>query len=104
MCNWGGLLCDNWMQMPRIAIPDDAPPVLRASAVWPGLTSRAELDYHDTLPDSEERLAERIGAAEVALNIRSSSKFTERVLAACPRLRLISVWGPGTHHATLAAP
>ncbi len=89
--------------MPRIAIPDDAPPVLRASAVWPALASRAELDYHDTLPGPEERLAERIGAAEVVLNIRASSKFTERVLAACPRLRLISVWGTGTDHVDLAA-
>jgi D-3-phosphoglycerate dehydrogenase len=89
--------------MPRIAIPDDAPPVLASSAVWPGLVSRAELDYHDTLPGSEERLIERIGAAEVVLNIRASSKFTERVFAACPRLRLISVWGTGTDHVDLAA-
>jgi predicted dehydrogenase len=27
------------MQMPQIAIPDDAPAVLRASAVWPGLAA-----------------------------------------------------------------
>jgi phosphoglycerate dehydrogenase-like enzyme len=31
--------------MPQIAIPDDAPPVLRASAGWPALAARAELDY-----------------------------------------------------------
>ena len=89
--------------MPRIAIPDDAPPVLRASAIWPELAAHAELDYHDTLPGSEDRLIERIAAAEVVLNIRASSKFTERVLAACPRLRLISVWGTGTDHVDLAA-
>jgi D-3-phosphoglycerate dehydrogenase len=89
--------------MPRIAIPDDAPPVLASSAVWPGLAARAELDYHDTLPGSEERLVERIGAAEVVLNIRASSKFTGRAFAACPRLRLISVWGTGTDHVDLAA-
>jgi phosphoglycerate dehydrogenase-like enzyme len=91
------------MRMPRIAIPDDAPPVLAASAVWPDLVSRVELDYHDTLPGSEERLIERIGAAGVVLNIRASSRFTERVFAACPRLRLISVWGTGTDHVDLAA-
>ena len=89
--------------MPRIAVPDDAPPVLCASAVWPGLLSRAVLDYHDTLPGSEDRLIERIGAAEVVLNIRASTKFTGRVFAACPRLRLISVWGTGTDHVDLAA-
>jgi len=89
--------------MPRIAIPDDAPPVLRASAVWPELAARAELDYHDTLPGSEDRLIDRIATADLVLNIRASSKFTERVFARCPRLRLISVWGTGTDHVDLPA-
>ena len=39
----------------------------------------------------------------MVLNIRASSRFTERVLAARPRLRLISVWGTGTDHVDLAA-
>jgi D-3-phosphoglycerate dehydrogenase len=91
------------MRMPRIAIPDDAPPVLRSSGAWRDLWASAELDYHDTLPGSEERLIERIGAAEAVLNIRATSKFTERVFAACPRLRLVSVWGTGTDHVDLAA-
>lgn len=89
--------------MPGISIPDDAPPVLAASAAWPSLAERGELDYYDTLPGSEERLIGRIGAAEVVLNIRASSKFTERVFAACPNLRLLSVWGTGTDHVDLAA-
>jgi D-3-phosphoglycerate dehydrogenase / 2-oxoglutarate reductase len=89
--------------MPRISIPDDSPPVLAPSAVFPALQARAELDYHDTLPCSEDVLMERIGAAEVVLNIRSSSRFTARVLAACPRLRLLSVWGTGTDHVDLHA-
>ncbi len=87
----------------RISIPDDAPPVLRPSAAWPALAARVELDYWDTLPGSEEALIERIGAAEAVLNIRSSSKFTERVFAARPQLRLLSVWGTGTDHVDLAA-
>ena len=89
--------------MMRIHIPDDAPPVLRSSAVWPELAARAELVYHDTLPGSEDGLIERIADAEVVLNIRASSKFSERVMAACTRLRLISVWGTGTDHVDLAA-
>ena len=89
--------------MPTVHIPDDAPPVLRSSAVWPELAARAELAYHDTLPGSEERLIERIRCAEIVLNIRSSQKFTERVFQACPKLRMVSVWGTGTDHIDLAA-
>src|SRR5207248_1472232 len=48
-------------------------------------------------------LIERIADAELVLNIRSSQKFTARVFEACPRLRLVSVWGTGTDHVDLAA-
>ena len=37
------------------------------------------------------------------VNIRSSSRFGEAVFAACPRLRLISIWGTGTDNVDLAA-
>jgi phosphoglycerate dehydrogenase-like enzyme len=89
--------------MTRISIPDDAPPVLAPSAVFPALQARAQLDYYDTLPRTEGVLIERLRDAEVALNIRSSSRFTERVFAACPDLRLVSIWGTGTDHVDLAA-
>ena len=89
--------------MTKISVPDDAPPVLAPSAAFPGLQARAELDYHDTLPGSESTLIERIGQAEVVLNIRSSSKLGERVFATCPNLRLVSLWGTGTDHVDLAA-
>src|SRR5439155_25115687 len=89
--------------MTKISVPDDAPPVLAPSAAFPGLRARAELDYYDTLPGSEDTLIERIGQAEAVLNIRSSSKLGERVFAACPNLRLVSLWGTGTDHVDLAA-
>src|SRR5271169_2064737 len=85
-----------------ICIPDDSPPVLRPSAVWTELAA-SQIDYHDSLPGSEERLMERVANAEVVLNIRASSKFSERVFAACPRLRLLSLWGTGTDHVDLGA-
>src|SRR5689334_13287728 len=89
--------------MPKVYIPDDAPPILRPSAAWAGLAERSEVEYHDTLPGSENGLIERISGAELVLNIRSSVKFTERVFAGCPRLRLVSVWSTGTDHVDLPA-
>ena len=88
--------------MIRIAVPDDAPPVLAASAAWKHLPP-LPVDYFDTLPGAEERLIERIAAADLVLNIRASSKFTARVFAACPRMRLLSLWGTGTDHVDLSA-
>ena len=89
--------------MPRVSIPDDAPPVLATSAACHTLESFAEVDYCDTLPGAEDILIERIGSTEAVLNIRSSTRFTERVFAACAGLRLVSVWGTGTDHVDLAA-
>lgn len=89
--------------MPKIHIPDDAPPVLATSNVWPELAARAEVEYHDTLPGSEDRLIERLRGAELVLNIRSSCKFTDRVFTLCPTIRMVSVWGTGTDHVDLAA-
>ncbi len=71
--------------------------------MWPELAAGAEIAYWDTLPGSEEALIERIGVAPAVLNIRSSCRFTERVFAALPGLRLLSVWGTGTDHVDLAA-
>jgi D-3-phosphoglycerate dehydrogenase len=88
--------------MPHLSIPDDSPAVLAPSSVFPALQARVDrLDYYDTLPGTEDGLIERIGAAEVVLNIRSSSRFTPRVFAACPNLRLLSLWGTGTDHVDL---
>jgi D-3-phosphoglycerate dehydrogenase len=89
--------------MLRISVPDDFPVVLATSVVFPSLAARATLGYFDSLPQSEDALIARIGEAEVVLNIRSSSRFTSRVFAACPRLRLLSVWGTGTDHIDLEA-
>ncbi len=89
--------------MAQVSIPDDAPPVLAASEAWHELQRLAPLDYYATLPGPEERLIERIAAAEVVLNIRASTRFTARVLTACPKLRMLSVWGTGTDHVDLVA-
>ena len=87
----------------RIVIPDDAPPVMGPSAAYRDLIARMPVEYHDTLPGAEDRLIERIASADVVINIRSSSKFTARVLEAAPRLRLLSLWGTGTDNVDLPA-
>jgi phosphoglycerate dehydrogenase-like enzyme len=91
------------MTLMKIVIPDDAPPVMGPSAAYQTLIIQTPVDYHDTLPGSEERLIERIAAAGVVINIRSSSKFTARVLESAPRLRLLSLWGTGTDNVDLDA-
>lgn len=88
---------------PRIFIPDDAPPVLAPSPAYRVLQERAALEYHDTLPGSEEKLIERIAGAEIVLNIRSSCKFNANVFRHCPHLRLLSLWGTGTDNVDLPA-
>ncbi len=89
--------------MLRISVPDDFPVVLATSVVFPALAARAALDYFDSLPVGEDSLIERIAEAGAVLNIHASSRFTARVFAACPRLRLLSVWGTGTDHIDLEA-
>lgn len=93
--------------MLRIVIPDDAPAVLapsRAYERWREQTrGRYQLDYFDTLPGSVENLIARIREADIVINIRSSSKFTREVFEACPKLRLLSLWGTGTDNVDLEA-
>ncbi len=88
-----------------MVVPDDWPPVLAGNAGFRKLRERADyqVDYFDTLPGSLERLIKRLQDAEVAINIRSSSRFTEDLFRLCPRLRLISVWGTGTDNVDLPA-
>lgn len=91
------------MSRPMIVIPDDYPAVMGPSAAYRSLTSRATVSYHDNLPVSTDVLLDRIRDAEYVINIRSSVAFTEPVLAACPHLKVLSLWGTGTDHVDLAA-
>ena len=89
--------------MPTIVIPDDAPPVMASSAAYRKLLERTPVNYHGTLPGGEETLIERIAGAEIVINIRSSTRFTENVFRQSPDLRLLSLWGTGTDNVDLAA-
>ena len=89
--------------MTRIVIPDDAPPVMVHSAAYRRFCDRYPTDYHDTLPAGEQALIARIRDASIAINIRSSCRFTAAVFAACPKLRMVSIWGTGTDNIDLAS-
>jgi D-3-phosphoglycerate dehydrogenase len=89
--------------MPSIVIPDDYPVVMAASTAYRRFIEKTPVTYYDTLPGSEDALIERIRNFEIVLNIRSSSKFTSSVFAACPQVRLLSLWGTGTDNVDLAA-
>ncbi len=89
--------------MPSIVIPDDYPVVIATSAAYQRFTAKDRVAYYDSLPGSEDALIDRIRDGEVVINIRSSSKFTERVFSSCPRIKLLSIWGTGTDNIDLTA-
>ena len=88
--------------MPRIVIPDDEPPVMLPSKAYQRLAGYDVHAYSDR-PSGADGLVERIRDAEIVINIRSTSRFTDDVLARCPKLRLISIWGTGTDNVDLSA-
>ena len=78
--------------MPDIVIPDDYPVVMGASPSFLDWRESTPCAYLDTLPGSEEGLLAWICNAEIVINIRSSTKFPASVFAACPELKLLSLW------------
>src|SRR4029078_9265520 len=88
----------------KIAVPDDFPAALPGSVAEAPLKKMGQVRvFTERGPDQEATLIERIGDADAALNIRGHARFTDRVLAACPKLRHISIWGAGTDNVDLAA-
>jgi phosphoglycerate dehydrogenase-like enzyme len=97
-------MADNTLDlMPSIVIPDDYPPVMAASKAYKEFVAETPVAYYDTLPGTEDALIERIRDFEVVINIRSSCKFTAAVFAACPKMKLLSIWGTGTDNVDLTA-
>jgi len=90
---------------PSIVVPDDFPPVLTGTAAEAQLRALSQdvRIFTERGADREDELSRRIGDAECVVNIRAHAHFSERVLDACPNLRMISVWGAGTDHVDLGA-
>ena len=87
----------------KIVIPDDFPPVYQDHPELGRLRELGETVVHGTKAASEDELIERLRGAEVAINVRAYSTFNERVVAALPDLRLVSILGTGTDNFDLPA-
>lgn len=85
-----------------IVVPDDNPPVLAGTPALERLRRVGEVRLHDSDAPDPNVLADRLRDADVAVNIRGRTRFTAEVLAACSKLRLISIWGTGTDNVDLA--
>jgi len=85
-----------------IVVPDDFPSVFEGSAAHERASTLGTVRVcGERGADDAEELAQRIGDAHVAVNIRAYAPFTEAVFAACPNLRMVSIWGVGTDNIDL---
>ncbi|GBD11607.1 Hydroxypyruvate reductase [bacterium HR23] len=88
---------------PRIVTPDDAPPALTGSPAEADLRALGDLVVYTTLPADAAELTLRLRDADIAINIRASTRFTREVLEQCPRLKHIAVFGIGVDHIDMDA-
>jgi phosphoglycerate dehydrogenase-like enzyme len=87
----------------KIVIPDDFPPVYQDHPEAARLGEYGEVVRYGSRAVSEEELIERLRGAAIALNVRAYSVFSERLVAALPELRLVSILGTGTDNVDLPA-
>lgn len=87
-----------------IAVPDDFPSVFAGSAGHEAARKLGDVRvFSERGADREDELIRRIDRAPVAINIRAHARFSDSVFAACPTLKLVSVWGTGTDNIDLHA-
>ena len=87
-----------------IVVPDDFPSVFADSEAHARVKQLGEVRvFSERGADAEAELIRRIGKARVAINIRAHARYSEAVFAACPDLKLVSVWGTGTDNIDLNA-
>jgi phosphoglycerate dehydrogenase-like enzyme len=88
----------------RIVVPDDFPTVFTGSAAERLLRTLGDVTIHTARgADQEAELIRRTAGADAVVSLRAYSRFSDGVLAACPSLRLISIWGTGTDNVDLTA-
>jgi D-3-phosphoglycerate dehydrogenase len=85
-----------------IVVPDDFPSVFAGTEAHERAKQLGEVRvFTERGADDERELSRRIGDARAAINIRAHARFTDAVFAACPALKLVSVWGTGTDNIDL---
>jgi D-3-phosphoglycerate dehydrogenase len=85
----------------KIVVPDDFPQAITGTQAEERLKGCGELIIYDTKAKSQEELTERIKDANIILNIRAYSKFTDEVMRNCSGLKMVSIWGAGTDNVDL---
>ncbi|MEE8465377.1 MAG: phosphoglycerate dehydrogenase [Dehalococcoidia bacterium] len=87
-----------------LVVPDDEPPVLSGTPYEDRARAMADTtQWHFDRPSGEDDTISRLKDADAIINIRSSIPFSRKVLAGCPKLKILSVWGTGVDHVDLAA-
>ena len=85
-----------------IVVPDDFPSIFKGSPAEERCARLGETRvYTERGADGEAELIRRLDGARVAINIRAHAHFTDAVFAACPQLKLVSIWGTGTDNIDL---
>ena len=87
-----------------ISVPDDFPSVFEGTPAHERAKKLGDVAVcTERGADQEHELIRRIGRATVAINIRAHARFTDGVFAACPTLKMVSIWGTGTDNFDLNA-
>ena len=87
-----------------IVAPDDFPSVFDGSEAHQRAKRLGGVRvFTERGADQEVELIRRIGDAQAALNVRAHARFSEGVFQACPKLKIVSVWGTGTDNIDLNA-
>jgi len=89
--------------MPLVVVPDDFPSIFSGTKPHQVLKKCAEVKVYTDKTSSPEELIQRLKGAQVAVNIRAYSKFTNPLLQACTDLKMIGVLGIGTDNIDLPA-
>jgi len=89
--------------MPKIVIPDDSPPQMKGTRALEYLIKRYDVKLYNSEASSQEEFIQRMKEAEVVVNVRAYSKFTEEVFKSCSSLKLLSVLGTGIDQIDLEA-